>query len=68
MDNKDNKNKMTKKINKSNKIPIIIIEYSSKEDIYWLRLKKCVGIFEEDKIYKIYISNIEVVNEKLWNN
>ena len=33
LDNKDNKNKMTKKIIKSNKIPITIIENSSNEDI-----------------------------------
>ena len=53
MDNKDNKNKMTKKIIKSNKIPITIIENSSKEDIIWLKLKKSIVIlFKEGNIYK----------------
>ena len=56
---------MVKKIIKSNKIPITIIENSSKEDIYfWLKLKKSIGIFEEGKIYKIYIRNIEEIDEK----
>ena len=68
MDNKDKKSKITKKIIKSNKIPIIINEYSSKEDVYWLKLKKSIGIFEEHKIYKIHISNNEEVDEKKWNN
>ena len=40
LDNKDNKNKKTKKIFKSNKIPIIIIENSSKEDIFLIEIKK----------------------------
>ena len=38
--NKDNKNKMAKKIIKRNKIPIIIIENSSKEDIFLIEIKK----------------------------
>ena len=28
-----------------------------------MKLKKSIGIFEEGKIYKIYISNIEEVDE-----
>ena len=69
MDNKDNKNKMTKKIIKSNKIPITIIENSSKEDIIWLKLKKSiVGLFKEGKIYKIHIKTIEELDKKLYNN
>ena len=67
-DNKNNKNKKTKKIFKSNKIPIIIIENSSKEDIFLIEIKKSIGIFEEGEIYKIHISNIEEVDENLWNN
>ena len=69
MDNKDNKNRMTKKIIKSNKIPITIIENSSKEDIIWLKLKKSiVGLFKEGKIYKIHIKTIEELDKKLYNN
>ena len=68
LDNKDNKNKKTKKIFKSNKIPITIIENSSKEDIFLIEIKKSIGIFEEGEIYKIHISNIEEVDENLWNN
>ena len=67
-DNKNNKNKKTKKIFKSNKIPITIIENSSKEDIFLIEIKKSIGIFEEGEIYKIHISNIEEVDENLWNN
>ena len=53
MDNKDNKNKMTKKIIKTNKITITIIENISKEDIIWLKLRKSiVGLFKEGNIYK----------------
>ena len=48
MFNKDNKNKMAKKIIKSNKIPITIIENSSKEDIIWFKLKKSIiGLFKD---------------------
>ena len=69
MDNKDNKNRMTKKIIKSNKIPITIIENSSKEDIIWLKLKKSiVCLFKEGKIYKIHIKTIEELDKKLYNN
>ena len=68
MFNKDNKNKMTKKIIKSNKIPITIIEIVQKRIYFWLKSKKSIGIFEEGKIYKIHISNFENVDEKLWNN
>ena len=69
MDNKDNKNRMTEKIIKSNKIPITIIENSSKEDIIWLKLKKSiVGLFKEGKIYKIHIKTIEELDKKLYNN
>ena len=52
---------------KSNKIPIEIIGESSKEDIYLIEIKKTIGVFEEGEIYEIHISNIEEVNETLWN-
>ena len=67
LDKKENKKIKTKKIVKSNKIPIEIIGESSKEDIYLIEIKKSIGIFEEGEIYKIHLSNIEEVNETLWN-
>ena len=33
-----------------------------------IEIKKTIGIFDEGKIYKIHISNIEEVEENLWNN
>ena len=46
-------------------MPITIIENSSKEDIFLIEIKKKYYHFKEDKmIYKIYISNIEEVDEK----
>ena len=68
MDKKDNKTRKSKKIIKSNKIPITIIENSSKEDIFLIEIKKTIGILEEGEIYRIHISNIEEVEENLWNN
>ena len=67
LDKKENKKIKTKKIVKSNKIPIEIIGESSKEDIYLIEIKKTIGVFEEGEIYEIHISNIEEVNETLWN-
>ena len=52
MDNKDNKNRMTKKIIKSNKIPITIIENRSKEDIIWVKLKSIVCLFKKVRYIK----------------
>ena len=54
-DNKNNKNKKTKKIFKSNKIPIIIIENSSKEDIFLIEIKKKVLVFLKKVRYIKYI-------------
>ena len=68
LDNKDNKNKKTKKIIKNNKIPITVFENNSKEDIFLIEIKTSIGIFEEGQIYKIHISNIGEVDEKFWNN
>ena len=68
LDKKDNKNIKTKKIIKSNKIPITIIDNTSKEDIFLIEIKKKIGIFDEGEIYKIHISNIEEVEENLWKN
>ena len=68
LDKKDNKTIKSKKIIKSNKIPITIIENSSKEDIFLIEIKKTIGILEEGEIYRIHISNIEEVEENLWNN
>ena len=68
LDKKSNKKLKTKKIIKSNKIPITIIGESSKEDIYLIEIKKTIGNFEEGEVYEIHISNIEEVEENLWNN
>ena len=62
LDKKENKKIKTKKVVKSNKIPLEIIGESSKEDIYLIEIKKTIGIFEEGEIYEIHISNIEEVN------
>ena len=68
LDKKANKTIKTKKNIKSNKIPITIIDNTSKEDIFLIEIKKTIGIFDEGEIYKIHISNIEEVEENLWKN
>ena len=46
---------------------IIVHLIIPKAKTYGHKIKKSIGIFEEGEIYKIHISNIEEVDENLWN-